>query len=164
MATAPQTAPNPATTVLSHENQAEYNSLLESLIAEFGVQSQHERFLVEQMAQANWRISRIDRIENAALEQISKAGDPQLDPDGRIAAHLLSNGAAVLNALQRSRTAAQNSYAKCYKLLCDSVASRIAQRTAANLDKSIARIVYAPLPGQPAVPRAPVSQSTSLRL
>ena len=164
MASAPQPVPKPAATVLGHENQAEFNSLLESLIEEFGAQSQHERFLVEQMAQANWRIARIDRIENATLDQIAKAGDPQLHPDARIAAHLLSSGAAVLNALQRSRTADQNSYAKCCKLLCDSVASRIARRTATNLDKSIARIVYAPLPGQPAMPRGPVSQSTSLRL
>ena len=158
---------NGASAVLSHENQSEFNLILEHLIEEFQAETEHERFLVEQMAQARWRISRIDRIETAAFDQMTKGGDPQLDPDGRIAAHMLTNGAAILSSLQRYRTAAQNSYAKCYKLLCDSRAVRVARRTAANIDASIARIINAPMPAAPSTfsgPRMPLSQNPNLRL
>ena len=153
--------------VLGHENQLEFDFILERLVEEFGAETEHERFLVGQMAQARWRISRVDRIENTALDQIVNTGNPELDPDGRIAAHMLANGAAILSALQRYRTAAQNAYAKFYKLLCDSRATRVARRTAANIDESIARIINAPIPMAPSQytgPRIPLSQNPNLRL
>ena len=153
--------------VLSHENQSEFDLVREHLIEEFQAETEHERFLVDQMAQARWRISRVDRIENCALDQMTKGGDPKLDPDGRIAAHMLANGAAILSSLQRYRTASQNAYTKFYKLLCDSRAARVARRTAANIDQSIAMLINAPMPATPSThtgPRMPLSQNPYLRL
>ena len=141
--------------VLGHENHSEFDVLVHSLLEEFEVETPHERFLVEQMAQASWRISRIDRIENAALDQIVMAGNPELDADARIAAHLLANGVAILTSLQRYRTAAQNAYAKFFKLLCDSRGVRIARRATADIDKSIGLIVNAPMPVAPSAYTGP---------
>ena len=142
-----------AFTVLSYENRAEFEQLIEDLTAEFNAETEHEQFLVAQMAQAQWRIARVDRIENATLEQMMESGDPTLDADTRIAAHLLDKGAAVLSAFQRYRTAAQNSYIKCCKLLADSIADRIAHLTVARIDQSISRRINAPLPAGPAQPK-----------
>src|SRR5436305_14849275 len=59
-----------AFTVLPHEDQAEFNTLLASLREELKPTSEHQRFLVEEMAQSRWRLARARRLENAMFEQM----------------------------------------------------------------------------------------------
>ncbi len=57
-----------AFTVLPHEDQDEFDILLACLRDEMAPTDEHESFLVEQMAQSRWRLRRLQRLENAALE------------------------------------------------------------------------------------------------
>src|SRR5438874_2144942 len=68
-----------AFTVLPHEDQDEFDILLACLRDEFKPAGEHERFLVEQMAQSRWRLARARRLENAMFEQMLKGYIPADD-------------------------------------------------------------------------------------
>ena len=82
-----------AFTVLPHEDQDEFDILLACLRDEMAPANEHESFLVEQMAQSRWRLRRLQRLENAALELLMEIeqGSPleTLDSDHRIAARMI---------------------------------------------------------------------------
>jgi hypothetical protein len=105
--------------VLSHEDQDEFDVLLARLRDEFQPASEHEQFLVEQMAQARWRLSRARRLETAMFEQMLKGVIPA-DDDQRIAAKLLNGGDRALGTMQRYATAAERSYYKAHAELLKS--------------------------------------------
>src|SRR5947209_9958237 len=93
-----------ALTVLPHEDQDEFDILLACLRDEFEPANQHETFLVEQMAQSRWRLSRARRLEIAMFEQMLKGVIPA-DDDQRIASKLLNGGDRTLANIQRYATA-----------------------------------------------------------
>jgi len=110
-----------AFTVLPHEDQDEFDILLACLRDEMAPSNEHESFLVEQMAQSRWRLRRLQRLENAALELLleMEQGSPleTLDSDHRIAARMIQGRADALASLQRYATAAERSYFKAHKEL-----------------------------------------------
>src|SRR5215831_9691263 len=75
-----------AFTVLPHEDQDEFDTLLASLRVEFHPANQHESFLVEQMAQSRWRLSRGRRLETAMFETMLLGEVNDADPDRQLAA------------------------------------------------------------------------------
>ncbi len=112
-----------AFSVLPHEDQDDFDILLACLRDEFQPATQHETFLVEQMAQSRWRLARARRLETALFDQMLKGFIPE-DDDQRIAAKLMSGGDRALATLQRYATAAERSY---YKAHAELLKSRKAQ-------------------------------------
>jgi len=110
-----------AFTVLPHEDQDEFDILLACLRDEMAPTDEHESFLVEQMAQSRWRLRRLQRLENAALELLMEIeqGSPlvTLDSDHRIAARMIQGRGDALASLHRYSTAAERSYYKAHKEL-----------------------------------------------
>ncbi len=133
-------------TVLSYENQADFDSLSQRLSADLVPTGEHESFLVNQMIQSRWRIERITRLESAAFEHML-FGLADSSPEGRIVAHMFENAGDPLPALQRYLAAAERSYHKCYReLLNGRLVNQKMQIKAA--DSYIKNVVFAPLPGQ----------------
>src|ERR1700738_312276 len=56
--------------VLAYENRADYEKLVVDYTDEYEPDTIHQNFLVSQLAGARWRLNRIQRIENAALDLI----------------------------------------------------------------------------------------------
>src|SRR4051794_4000748 len=67
-----------AFTVLAHEDQDEFDILLVCLRDEMKPADEHESFLLGQMAQARWRLARIQRLETALFDQML-VGEPNND-------------------------------------------------------------------------------------
>jgi hypothetical protein len=107
-------------TVLPHEDQAAYDALLEKYRSEFGPQTEHESFLVEQLAQSRWRLDRIRRFETIAFEHLlldSRNDVDETNPDARIVARLTWRTADPIAVLQRYATAAERSYYRAHREL-----------------------------------------------
>jgi hypothetical protein len=163
-----------AFTVLPHEDQDEFDVLLACLRDELQPANQHESFLVEQMAQSHWRLSRARRIETAIFDHMLGTdqcvptlggrtsmsplfGDipvrppgqhvPIQDPDQRIAANLLKGGDRALATIQRYASAAERSYYKAHAELLKSRQLRNEAKTVETIDAAvIGRLVNAPPP------------------
>jgi hypothetical protein len=135
-----------AFTVLPHEIQDDFDQLATRMRDEFKPEGQNETFLVDQMIHARWKISRIQRFENEAFDQMLSAGDPQLGPDARIVA-AIAGSSVSLDKLQRYSAAAERSY---YKALRELESSRLRnQKTESKmLSNYIGKVVFAPVPGQ----------------
>jgi hypothetical protein len=134
-----------AYTVLRHEDQDEFDILLACLRDEFKPANQHESFLVEQMSQSRWRLSRARRLEAAMFDAMIES---ELDADQNIAAKLLAGGDRTLAAIQRYAAAAERSYYKAHSELLRSQQMRNEAKTVEHLDAAvIGRIINAPPPG-----------------
>jgi hypothetical protein len=134
-----------AFTVLPHEDQDEFDVLLACLRDEFRPANGHEAFLVEQMAQSRWRLSRARRLETAMFDQMLMGEISLDDPDQKIAAKLLAGGDRALATIQRYATAAERSY---YKAHAEMLKSRQIRNEAKNVEHRdaavIGRIINAP--------------------
>ncbi len=101
-------------TVISHENQSEFDRLAAGYLAEFKPKTVHEQFLVEQLAQSRWRLHRYRRLETLALEQIVSGESDETNPDAKI---LKSLGDKPLLIVTRLATAAEKSYHRAHREL-----------------------------------------------
>lgn len=101
--------------VLVHESQSDFDLLTFALFEEFNPQDEHQLFLVNEMAQARWRMSRIDRLEAKAFEAMLNG--PDATADGRIVAYLSKNNRDPLTLLLRYRAAAERAYFKAAREL-----------------------------------------------
>ena len=104
--------------VLAYENRADYEKLVEDYTNEYEPDTIHQTFLVSQLAGARWRLNRIQRIENAALDLII-AGPGELTdtPDHKIAQRMLDSGGDPLPRLERYRASIERSYHRAVKEL-----------------------------------------------
>jgi hypothetical protein len=136
-----------AFTVLPHENQQEFDEGLTKYRTEFAPVGEHESFLVELMAQARWRLQRIERLEAEAYEEVlTEPGNAGRSPDGRILSAMGSPG-NVFDKLRRYAAAAERSYHKAHRELEQSRARQ--QRVEAKaMDSYIRSVVFAPTPGE----------------
>ena len=139
-----------AFTVLSHEDQDEFDILVACLRDEFAPANEHENFLVEQMAQSRWRLARARRLETALFDQMldsPEQNEANSDPDQAIAAKLISGGDRALANIQRYAAQAERSY---YKAHAEFLASRRVQNeanAAELLDAALGdRAIHALLP------------------
>lgn len=147
--------------VLPHENQQEFDQLLAEYRRAFPTANVHEEFLVEEMAQARWRIARVRGLEAEVVRAI--AGDDTLNPDRALAAALIANSADAFKTLQRYAASAERSYYRAHKQLTEG--RRASDRAVDKLmDKLIALPSrwprYTPEPNEPisySVGRTPTS-------
>jgi hypothetical protein len=103
-------------TVLPHEDHDAYARLLESLHQEHTPTTEHEKFLVVQMAESRWRLDRTNRFEAIAFDQFFDEYDDN-DPDHLIVLKLTNRTANIMDLLQRYRTSAERAYYKAHREL-----------------------------------------------
>ena len=145
--------------VLSNEKQDDFDTLFAAMAAEFQPAGEHETFLVELMAQARWRLRRIQRIETAAFDGMLTAPAAERNAD-RFLANRMFNDPASFSMLQKLASAAERSYHKAHAELVKARQSRAETKTVEHLDAAVLkRIVEAPIPtarhaGQPSEPAA----------
>lgn len=98
-------------TVLPFENQDEYNNLYASFCEEHSPVGPSEEALVKQLADSQWKLLRLEKLEGhvftAMLEAGQQASTPNADPYAAIAAALLGPGKhqQALNSLARYQSA-----------------------------------------------------------
>jgi hypothetical protein len=133
--------------VLAHENQSEFDALLQTLCDEFAPDGANQQFLVAEMAQARWKMQRIDRLETLALDLVILGEESSGDsPDARIIAAFSKNDRDPLPLLNRYRCTAERSYYKALARLQQDRREKIKSEEQA-LDNYIKNTIYAPLPG-----------------
>ncbi len=144
-------------TVLRHEDQTGFDGLLASYREEFHPETPHECFLIELMAQARWRIARLQRIESATLDSlVSPAADPKNSPEELIARKFGNGAGSTLAMLQRMISASERSYFKARAELMQYRQMRNEARTVEALDAGVLkRIVSAPPPRVQNEPKLP---------
>ena len=104
--------------VLAYENRADFEKLVADYTTEYEPDTHHQNFLVSQLAGARWRLDRIQRIENAALDLIIMGPSEETDsPDHKIAQRMLDSGGDPLPRLERYRASVERSYHRAIKEL-----------------------------------------------
>ena len=104
--------------VLAYENRGDYEKLVDDYTTEYEPDTHHQNFLVSQLAGARWRLGRIQRIENAAIDLIIGApGEIADTPDHKIAQRMLDSGGDPLPRLERYRASVERSYHRAIKEL-----------------------------------------------
>jgi hypothetical protein len=102
--------------VLPHEDPSAYAQLLETLQQEHTPATEHEKFLVAQMAESRFRLDRTNRFEAIAYDQLLDEYD-KTNPDHVIVVKLTNRTSNIFDLLQRYRTAAERSYYKAHREL-----------------------------------------------
>jgi hypothetical protein len=146
-----------AFTVLAHENQDEFVSLLTDLRDEHQPATQHQGFLVDQLAKTHWLLARAQRLEALAFDHMAGNELDPADPDTNIINHMFKTNPNAWQALQRHGANAERSYYKAFREL---QASKKLQNEAifiAGVDSTntLKRLIHAPVPTHPAFGPAP---------
>ena len=109
----------PSFTVLAHENQAEFDRLLASFQFQYRPRTEHEKFLVNQLAISSWRLERARRFEARALDQLAGVPVDSADPDARIVARMFESTPKALAAIQNSAAQAERSYYRAWRQIIE---------------------------------------------
>ncbi|MCX6622107.1 MAG: hypothetical protein NTY38_13775 [Acidobacteria bacterium] len=136
--------------LLPGEDIEQFRELLAAYENEFDPVGEHECFLVNQAAEARWKLLRIERLQSEAFEQILAAGDSGQSPDALILA-ALSQPNCVLHRLERYAAGAERTYLRCYRELTQLWRQRVKDEAAA-MRARINRLMTEPLP----TPRDPL--------
>jgi len=104
--------------VLPHEDRVEFALVVEGYTYELSPVTQHEAYLVNEMAGARWRMARADRLLNMVLsgrlvEPPENDGD---DPEIRMARMIAAKGDPIAK-LERHRAAWERTYYRCVREL-----------------------------------------------
>jgi hypothetical protein len=99
-----------ARVVLPHEDQAAFLQLAASLHADLAATGAHEAFLAQQMAESQWRLNRVRRIETALMDQILLGAEQGPDPEDQMARAMIERGGDPLGKIERYAAAAERSY------------------------------------------------------
>ncbi len=100
--------------VLPHESREQYDRLAADYRAQFHPQGVHQEFLVAEMIDARWRLSRIERLQTAAFAQI--LGEPGADPDSSLLSAITQSSGAI-DRLERYAAAAKRAYFQAHRAL-----------------------------------------------
>ena len=99
--------------VFPNENQQEFDDLTAEYRRTLAPANILEKFLVEEMAHAAWRLARFRRLETGLIDQMAASGDV----DTVLTAALVDNTAVALKTLQRLAAASERSYYRALKEL-----------------------------------------------
>ena len=114
--------------VLAHEDLLDFEVVMRRYLLDFQPGDTHERFLVELMAQARWRLARFRRLETAALDSLLGAADPSA-PDTRLAQSLTGKEGDPMAKIERYAAAAERSYHKACRELSEAKKARFQAET-----------------------------------
>ena len=102
--------------VLTNENQEEFDQLVAEYHRAFAPANVHERFLVEELAQARWRLARARRLEAAVITNVvGDLNDPEYD--SHFINALVIGSAAPFYVMQRYIASAERTSYKALKYL-----------------------------------------------
>ena len=146
--------------VLPHEDQDEFDALLESYRDEFQPTGYHQNFMVNQMAQSRWKLARVQRLEACFLEQMLDPAAPPTTPDGRIVANMLKRSNDPLAAFQRYTAAAERSYYKAHHEFQAALKDARAKETA-EIEALIETLCGPPRMSYPILPPSLAAESHS---
>ena len=113
-------------TVMPGESQDDLDELTDSVHAEWNPQGDHENFLVHQMISARWRLARLARWEDAAIEKAieapgwytkSEARQWDAQPADRHVLSTLGQKNSIFDKLERYTRAAERAYSKAVREL-----------------------------------------------
>ncbi len=96
--------------VLAHEGQSDFDEMLAAYQTEFAPQTENERFLVQQLTQARWKMSRIERYQALAFDQLLDSEIDELNPEARLVAKLAEKTKDLPALLHRYAVSAERSY------------------------------------------------------
>ncbi len=137
-------------TVLAHEDQDEFNQLIDCLTEEHQPTNPHQAFLIDQLAIGTWNLARAQRLQTKAFEQLASPAPDDSDPDARIVARMFEANPNALTTIQRYAAQAERSYYKAYHELI--AAKQIQDRggLVSMLDsKTLDHVINAPMPNHP---------------
>jgi hypothetical protein len=157
--TSPKQGLSGALTVLRHEDQDEFDLLLARFREEFAPANQHESFLVEQMAQSRWRLSRASRLETAILDRMIES---ELEGDRDIVAQLFAGADRTLANIQRYAAAAERSYYRAHTELLRS--RRIQNEANSAATRRNTKPAPPKLQNEPNPPAPPIQNEPNLTL
>src|SRR5262249_49584853 len=120
-----------------------------------------QRLLVDQMAQAQWRLSRAQRLQTVALDLLAGCEDPA-NPDTRIVEAMLGSNPNAIGLLDRYAAQAERSFRKAYREL---QAARRCQTEATGRPRlpgaAEGRVPEVPMPSHRAGPNAVQNEPNS---
>ena len=141
---------------LPHENPEDFATLLAGLEDEYQPESASEKFLITEMARAQWKLGRIEAIEAAVLAGAgAKVAADTNDPWAAIATEFQSTTGDALLKLERYATSARRVWHKSLDTLLKLRAAMSTSdvrysRVRRNLsDMALNELLSAPLPGEP---------------
>lgn len=105
---------------LPHEDPAVFVQLLETYRSEFKPASEHQRFLVGELAHSRCRLDRVRRFEAVALEQMLANEWDETNPDTEIVKAISYRCTNILDLLQRYTTTAERAYYRAHRELMQS--------------------------------------------
>ena len=125
--------------ILPGEDASAFSRLLANLASEHASQGETESFLVRQIAQNQWKLDRLDRIE-AAIYRFVLEGRIESATDTKIAGVFMgvSTPEVAFDRLERYRNSARGAYHKSIKELRASQSLREKRENAENKTNPIA--------------------------
>ena len=93
--------------VLPTEDRDEFNALVEQCTTEWEPNTAHTKFMVQEMAEACWKLARIKRIEKDMLAKLDDPAKLYFDPEI----------VAGFARLERHRAALERTYHRCVRAL-----------------------------------------------
>jgi hypothetical protein len=150
--------------VLTHEDQEEFDQLVEDLRACHRPRDIHQRLLVDQMAKSQWLLARAQRLQAVAYDLLAGVQN-EADPDTAIVIAMRASNADIIGRLERYAASAERSFYKAHRELTrQNEANRsqvVGTKTEAQL---IERYINAPLPDHPTCENRPRPTDLALRL
>ena len=137
--------------VLPNEDRNQFNELLNQHTSDFSPTTAHEEFLISQMAAAQWKLNRLDRIEVAMFTALERPGDPATTEAMMAQAFLDKDTGTGFARLDRYRASLERTYHRCARELR---ATRKEQKEANStemaekkFEKLLKRMMEEPPPG-----------------
>jgi hypothetical protein len=138
--------------VLAHEDQEEFDRVLEDLRAYYRPRDIVQNLLVDQMAKAQWLLARAQRLQTVALDLLAGVED-ESSPDVKIVQAMRAANSDVLARLERYAASAERSFHKAYREL-DKARTRqtfeeVERRRQQLTPQQIRNFIEGPLPDHP---------------
>jgi len=118
--------------VLAHEDQEEFDQLLEDLRVYHRPRDIHQRLLVDQLAKSQWLLARAQRLQVVAYDLLGGA-ETAGDPDAAIVKAMRAANPDVIGRLERYAASAERSFYKAYRELNKQNEANLAQAVEAKL-------------------------------
>ena len=130
--------------VLAHEDQQEYDRLVEEMRTCYHPRDIHPRLLVDQMAKSQWLLARAQRLQTVAYDLL--AGVENDDPDTAIVNAMRAANPDIIGRLERYAASAERSFYKAYRELTRQNEANLVRQTERQI---VERLAYAPMPDHP---------------
>ena len=141
--------------VLAHEDQDEFDNALQSLRDEYTPATEHQHFLVEQLAKCDWNLARAQRLLNRAFDHMAGLPMDEEDPDTAIVRHMFKTNPNAFGTLERHSKNCESSYYRAFAELkkakqIQNEADYVARLESSAKKRVMDRVMQAPMPDHPA--------------